>query len=347
MPVLMVPPPVFISESPEIAARLKKEAETFVKEQLQFFPEAQLKETVQQGKFKGTQVFQWPNNYNGILQTSFLLPTGKVQEKDFVRISSLIRAEDCVHMGSVWKVTSPLAGLSLSSSQVSLSEIAKRNFRPVSPLRFNTHITGIFGTRGMLIFDAHLAEGFSARGYPVDTSESRLACAWSLQKDSATQPVPNSNSKYPARAHRILNTQISFSPVNLQVNGGIVMTGGVFGEKNSFVETFKNSSFAPQETFEKVFPAIQKTIHDMKQESFKITKREGRWAYLERGKAYGLTIGSHLVGPAGSELHVIQYAPGALKDEPDVAVALIRKESEAAPLKPGDALTFDLQKFPK
>ncbi len=112
------------------------------------------------------------------------------------------------------------------------------------------------------------------------------------------------------------------------------------------VEKNFQGAFNPIDIANNIVKKIIPTLHDLTQQEFKIVRRFGSWVYLNRGRAYGLTIGTRLVGENNSKLHIIRYAP-YLEGEIDSAVAFIRHENKDIPLQVGDVLKIDQTVYPR
>lgn len=343
---LVALPPVVLSDNVETKAQLSKTAQKYLLEKLQTLgvKEQQFEET--RGSFLGTRVFAWDNNFSAHLQVTFVTQIGSDTKREFLRIVSLVRREDCIHLGSTWETIEPLpkqAPQSLKSKIVALKEVTSRKFGPSSTLRLDSEFLGAAGSSFAAVFDASVSERLAAEGVAVNTWNTQLACKW--------QPLGiklvESKFDYPARPHRILRTKLILNGENWpQFVGNSTFHNGVFGEaaKVAF-KIEKPQMFEPNILADNLLPIAKQMTHNLTQENFRVLKREGRWVYLDRGRAYGLEIGAHLVGPSGSELHVIQYAKSA-DENPDLAVAFVRKESAESPVKAGDSIQFDLRSFP-
>jgi hypothetical protein len=156
---------------------------------------------------------------------------------------------------------------------------------------------------------------------------------------------------FPRRAHRVVRAELTFSGPGDAWPGAVAnvfTTDGVFGSRKETLvgadPEGKTSPFAPVSLAQAAARALAPSVHDVRQTSFAVVRRRGRWLYLNRGRAYGLEIGTHLIGPGGAKLHIIQFAPD--DKGVDVGIALVREEALASPLKEGDVLTFDGTEFP-
>lgn len=346
--VLVALPPYVVSENIEATNLLAASSEAYRKKQLEELGAQTLLRKEDKGAFRGTLLYSWKENFSAILQTTYIVSAGKVQSKEFARVSSLIRREDCIHLGSKIEIEgdaptgTPRSALSKNNN---LRSVIGRTFETVSPIRLDTELTGTLATRFAPIYDALMSEDLSAQSLPVNAWTARLACKWA-PKSIDLGPLKND---YPARAHRVLITRLTLSGKETdwpKAVGHAFFHNGIFGEPSKPVFEWKKETPLNPSEFTSIIVTESKNIaHNMKQESFRVLKRDGRWVYLDRGRAYGLQIGMHLLGPNGSELHVIQFNK-TTDENPDVAIAFVRKESSSNPVKSGDSVTFDLRPFP-
>jgi|GEM_PF-4865102 len=272
-----------------------------------------------------------------------------------------------------------------AATGATLADALKRKAQEKNTVRWETRVDGPWASRLSLMLEAIGGERLAAQGAPVNASLSRLACKWiptdeqiarekngkdtiaasdkpAAAAGSAT-PLPYvtpfksgavENSSYPMRTHRLVQTTIkdasaptgrSATPAWPRVTYESSWGGGVFGEHREVLAAqSKSSPFLPVTLADAIARKVPSALHDVRAQSFRVVKRQGRWIFLDRGRAYGLEIGTHLQGPGNSKLHVIQFAPD--EKEPDVAVALVRDEDKASPLKPGDTVEFDPTQFP-
>lgn len=352
MTFLIVTPPQVITENQTQAASIQKENAGYVKKQLADLGISDGPiQTIVTGGFRGTQIFKWAKPYVGILQTTFLTPTGKTQTQLFLRMSTLVRRDDCLQLGATWDFTQNVPTkkpASVTPAQVSLAQISERTPRDLSPVKLETRGTGDAVSRVQVLFEGVVIESLAAQGQPIVSATNQLACKWT----TVDVKLPPIKKEYPARAHRLLISQLQ---ANQPTEGSWPMLNkavihyhsGIFGDKSVLVaEVSKPVLFDPNQFVGAIRDVTGSVTHNIKEESFTVIKRKGRWVYLDRGRAYGLEIGMHLQGRDESKLHVIQFT-GTEEKNPDVAVAYIRQENKATPLKAGDTITFDLTKFPK
>lgn len=344
--VLVVLPPEFVSDNPEISIILKKEALAFQTELSTELQPGKFKQKITKGAYKGAQIYEWGNDFTAIAHSSFIVPPGVPQKKEIMRIASLIRLQDCVHLGSRWTIVSPLKEVAIENKNGSLKDFSQRSLKQSNTIRFDTKFTGIWGERGRTIFDAVFSETAASEGIPVNSSISRQACKW-ISKDVEFGKYVE---EYPARAHRVVVTQILEEKKKQNKTDWPAVTmrtqsnSGIFGEKNIDLANQKEPKpFAPSPYIKELVLKITESLHLMTEEKFKVIKREGKWAYLNRGRAYGLKIGMHLISDKGATLHIIQFSN--LKDEHDVAVALVRSEAKGE-VKEGDLLSLDPTTYP-
>lgn len=347
MPAALVAlPPRIITDTAEVAPQLKAAASDYLKKQLQSLQLSTPTQTIKNGGFRGTEIYSWNFDYEGILQTVFIVDGGKVQTKEFVKLTVLVRRDDCMHLGSSWEFSgTALRGNPEVSRPTNIADIARRTPSQVSTVRLDSSFIGPRAERFSTLYDAIVAEEYASKATPVNSFASRLACKWNENGTKLKAPLQT----YPARSHRVLVSRLVLEGAPgtwPQAKGNALLHNGVFGEAARPVFEVKQFElFAPTELLKKIVAVSNAVSHDLRQDTFRILKRKGRWVYLDRGRAYGLEIGAHLTGPDGAALHVIQFT-GSEADSPDVAVAYIRKEDAARPLKQGDALTFDNTVYP-
>lgn len=376
---LTVPPAAFISENPEASLVLNAASQEYVQARVNELVGSQAKPSKEifVGAMRGTRVYTWNKDYSAILYSAFLLPSGLSQKREILRVSSLVRQNECIHLGSHWESPAGMDALTrpegLPVSGPSLSAALARTPRTLSTIRFDSAFSGAMGERARVLFDIYGGEVLASQGLPVNSSVSRLACKWAVEKnvDGSVKVT-----EYPARAHRLVVARFTLEPGDaytvpqdskLSVSakgtskapqaappalfwpklqkGSVTLNSGVFGDKTkTLIEIKEPTAFLPDRLLSTLMPALTLASHDVKQEGFKVIKRLGRWIFLDRGRAYGLEIGTHLVGPKGSTLHVIQFAPG--EGNADAAVALLRTEDQQSPVREGDAIVFDPTVFP-
>jgi hypothetical protein len=345
-----LPPTEHISESAEVR-RLREE-------QVRVFRDAQKKNlqvqkqnfsTLAKGGFRGTEIAEWGGKFNAIVYTAFVYPASKKQSAEWLRLSALVRQADCVLMGASWEWQGELPKgfpAELKKGGVTFAEARERTFEKWNPYRFEPGFSGAFAKRGEYLLGIIAGETIAAAGIPALSGIGRAWC------DAVFSPEfgPSTAALYPARAHRVLKGQWEFRPRDLGLawpegRGAIWISSGTFGErKNTVYEQKDFAVFTPAKMAQEIVKKLIPETHKITEQSFSIIKREGRWVYLNRGRAFGLEIGMHLVA-RGAKLHVIQFAPE--EKEHDVAIALVRNEDAAAPLKAGDTVTMDLTQFPK
>ena len=375
--VLLALPVEIVGDNPEAQVFLKSELLSYRASQLSSLNLADPTEKLDKGGMRGAEKYSWPGTDSLLLHTAFLLPAGTIQNKEVIRVTTLVRQKDCIHLGSRWEIRGTNfvpSTLNLAEGSALLLEIAKRTFKETNTLKLDTQVAGPFGSRARFLLDAMAAEQLGAQGFPVNTSISRIAC----QTAAAAPNVPGSSValapiQYPARSHRTLVVRLSIDARDPkknadwpQIKGTGAIFSGIFGDKSTDLFSVPNfENFNPPKLIADMRKAVPVVSHDLRTASFKVLKRKGRWIFLDRGRAFGLEIGMHLQGPGKSEMHIIHFAPGASSQDvepggqsnvqpkiqpdvqPDVAVALLRKEDSAAPLKPGDLISIDSTTFPK
>jgi hypothetical protein len=347
---LAVPPTEHVSENAEVRLLREKDAMAF-RAQLRKLLGGSDKTSVEikKGAFRGTDIFSWEASYNGILLTTFIYSNRPGKNGEWLRLASLVRQSDCVLMGSSWAWRGePPKGVPVDMKQggAPLQDAKSRVFEAQNSYRYETAFTGHFSSRGKVLLETVGGERMAAAGVPTVSSLGRNWCDATLSPELKR----NENVEFPARAHRVLvgrweeeKTKVALDwPA---VKGAFAVDAGTFGVRKTVAwEQTKFEPFAPVKVADGVVARLKPITHKVTDAQFKIIKREGRWVYLDRGRAYGLDIGTHLVA-RGATMHVIQYAPDA--PDFDVAIAMIRTEDSSAPLRDGDTVSFDLTKFPK
>ncbi|MES2613978.1 MAG: hypothetical protein V4591_01030 [Bdellovibrionota bacterium] len=329
MAFLILPPVQFIADSQEIPKQIVQKAQAYQKNFLKDLNITTTASTVTQGAYKGAQIFNWDQKYNGILMTSILFQKGQNFNKEWMRTATLLRQEDCIHMGSLW-----------SFDNKKISSFTSRVFNTISPVRMNLQAQ-FSDKRYSEIFNLELLEEFSKKNVPTISDIGRLYC----KAESFNTQKNEQKTEYPAKPHRIVNINVTEN--SQKIDYSMQMASGVFGQKSKDINEKKTQEkFDPQKIsknfVEKIFP----TLDDVSQEEFKITKRVGSWVYLNKGRAYGLSIGMRLVGAHSSKLHIIRYVPNP-EGELDGSIAFIRHEDKEAPLVVGDILKLDNRIYPK
>ena len=375
MPALLVVPPTeFVTENIELRRPWEAEARAWRETQKQALGLTLPAEaTLASGAFRGTEFFAKDDNESQILFTAFLFPPGAKGRSPFLRLAALLRQSDCVCRGATWDTNgATLPGLPTSLAQpvAGLDKAAKRTLDFQNTYRFDMQFSGPFSRHAQMVLDLVSAERFAAGGLPVVSSLGRLLCDAALtppQKEklqggnsSSPETSPQEiklgpglrENGYPARAHRIVvgrfsqaTTPQATASVHWPVMTGQISTvSGLFGDKKTTVVKVSGpKEFDPVSTANAAFDILAPQTHRLGDKGFRITRRQGRWVYLDRGRAYGLEIGQHLVSGA-AKLHVIQYAPWT--EGFDVAIAMVRQEPTDKPLKMGDTVTFDPSQFP-
>jgi hypothetical protein len=347
---LALPPTEHISESAEVRFVRAKEAQEFRNTQKKMLGvSAKALVTLSSGAFRGTEVVPWDEKYNGIVYTAFVYPKDKNQSVEWLRLVALIRQTDCVLMGATWE----WPGMALKDAPESLKgggekilQAKNRTFDLANTYRFEPLFSGPFASRGIRLLEIMGGEALAGARIPAVSSLGRGWCDAEFTPDFKRTQV----ATYPARAHRILTGQWQENTDGKkrswpQARGSFWLSSGTFGERKETVfEQKEFQNFSPATISNELVKKLSGLTHKLTDTEFTIIKRDGRWVYLDRGRAFGLEIGTHLVA-RGAKLHVIQYAPE--EKEFDVAIALVRNENVAEPLKVGDKVSFDLTKYPK
>lgn len=364
MAFLILLPPLLHAENPELPRAFQAQAEKlFVGERAALGAGAPVAWPKTLKAPVGARLYEWKGDFDAVLAGTWWFDRGEAA-KPFLSATTLIRRADCVVLGQRVVRTETSAPVSFPEGTlippVALSEIAARKLKNSTTFRFQTRFRGDHEDRFAHLAEVVGSEVLAARGLPVNASFLREACA---QSESG-------ENKYPSRTHRLLRLEIereesakatqqqqaaargkaskggvkSLSTDWPTVRGRLVILSGVFGQATNAEDWSIPAPFAPRSLIEAALPRIDASSHDLSQLSFRVTKREGRWIYLDRGRAYGLEIGMHLLGPRNSKLHVIHFAPG--ESGADVAVALLRREGDGGKVAPGDTIGIDQTQYP-
>jgi hypothetical protein len=347
---LAVPPTDHVSENAEVRILRESDAKKFREQQRKVIGgSAKVTAAIQKGAFRGTEVFEWDGTYNALLLTSFLYPTNSKTKAEWLRLVALIRQSDCVLMGASWEWRGEApkgVPVEVTRGGEPLAKSKARLFEMQNSYRFQTSFVGRFGTRGSLLLELVGGEQMAAAGLPTVSSLGRNWC------DATLTPEMKRVEKveFPARAHRVLvgtweEAKAKSDGIWPSAKGNFAVDAGTFGERKMLAwEQAKFEVFSPKKVADGIVAKLKPVTHKVTEAQFKVIKRQGRWVYLDRGRAYGLEIGTHLVA-RGATLHVLQYDPESQAF--DVAIAMIRTEDAGAPLRAGDVVSFDLTKYPK
>lgn len=345
MAFFLLPPPQFIADNQEIPKQVILQAQNYQKNLLAELNITSKVSQVREGAYAGSQIFNWDQKYNAILITSFIFQKGKSFKKEWMRTATLVKQENCTYLGSVWSFNDKkIIPFPIENSNVSLSSIASRTFKPVSPVKLDLQ-THFSDARFENVFNLIFQEELAKKNVPVISDLARYFCKTEkLNNEKFTQ-----NLEYSARPHRVI--EIIMQETGKKGNSYLVsyeyrMNSSVFGEKDKKnIEKKEQEIFNPVQISDNIAQKVVPALHDLSQSEFKIIKRVGSWVYINRGRAYGLLIGMRLTG-AGAGLHIIRYAP-ELTEEPDASIAFIRYENKQSPLAPGDILKIDQTVYPK
>ena len=353
MAFLYVPPTQYIIENKELIPRFEIEAQKYRAELLNSLNVVGKEVvTIKSTGFINTKIYSWSKEYNGILATQFIFPMEKNPKNYFLKMSTLVRQEDCVHLGSVWTKNNFFipSNIQIENSTVTMADISNRNFDRKSSVRVDSEFNTDFSERGQLIFNGILSETFANKKIPTITTMSRIYCKFNLATIKEI-PIPFQSENYPAKPHQIVTLRFLSNDSKSKINSIKIswpkfkiqseINSGTFGEKNkNLLITETPEIFQPNLISEKIMQQVIPGLADLNEEKFTVLKRYGQWVWLNRGQAYGLTIGTRLKGPGNSQLHIIQYAPEVLK-EIDASIAFIRKEKDDQKVKVGDSVTLD------
>jgi hypothetical protein len=347
---LILPPTFMITENPEIPIEVKTRALAYQENLLNQLgvTKAQEQNLITKGGYRGTRIFNWNKSYDAYLPTYFLFPVGIPQKKEYMQTASLVRYKDCLQLGSVWNITDKETAYPLPNSNAQIFQIADRSFPETSPIKINIIDDFRAEERTSNILNIFLGEKFSEKGILNITNLSRIVCKGNFL-ENLKSPV---EVEYPGKAHRLINIKMKSELSQKKINWPIISYGaqinsGVFAEKNKdLLNETTPQLFRPDLIAENIVAKVINEIHDLKLEEFKVIRRYRGWVYLNRGRAFQLAIGTRLIGPENSRLHIIRFSP-EVNGEIDSSIAFIRYEDEKRPIIVGDILKIDPTLFPK
>lgn len=380
MPVLLMPPPQVIPFDPEKAVFHQKRMDEFRSEIAKLW-NATTQEETKFGAFRRARSYAWSESFDGLAQTYFLYPAfAKTNENELAKIAVLFRKDNCQLLGSsviwgtTWASSLPTELPQLELSQLK-SAVTRKTPTGKSPIRLSLDAVGYWNFPLAWLTEAYVSERLAAEGLVVQSDLAGLACyretrsksdASTLQKDPLSQSQtsdkkptddsPNTASVLPQwkRGHRQVKIKIQgYAPRNPQkwpqISGLINYLSLPLNLSRKVITLAKEKEeipFHPDKIATQVRDEVRKSVHDvLNEKNIKVSRREGRFVFVERGLAYGLKIGMHLTGPDGAALHVIQFDRSSQFD--DAAVLLIRKESPNNPIVEGSPLRVDSTSFPK
>ena len=345
MAYFILPPPQIMADSQEVPQSVLLQAKQYQKQLMSQLNISSSVFKVTKGAFVGTEIFNWNEKINGILMTSFVYEKGKGFQKEILKTATLLKQENCQHLGSLWNYTDKnKIPFTINQSLKNISDFPKRVFSNVSPVKINFQLQlqqKRFENFAQLIF----VEGFSQKNIPLVSSGGRLYCKAEFDLSMKTQQI----TETPAKPHRLIElalNEMKKTKGPSKVTTRVEFHSGVFGQmKESLSEKNENSEFDLEKIslnlVEKTLPNLDK----LNETEFKIVRRFGSWVYLNRGRAFGLKIGMRLKGPNKASLHIIRYAP-KLEGELDSSIAFIRHESQESPLKLEDVVKLDPKIYP-
>ena len=338
MAILLVPPTRISTENPEWPKLMAKEAQAFRAERLQSLGGASLPE----GGPLEVQSVPWSGAQDAILYTTLVLAPKTPKPTVWGRWAVLVRAQDCLHMGAWWQWEKTLPGIPQGGKEAE-GGVLRTEARGLAPegqgtTGWQVEIRGKGAARFQDWMEVALADSLLEQKKIVIHNSSRFFCSWS----GVPPPKPLAKTlSYPARPHGVFHLRFhSTAPLDRWPlgQGTVGFSGGVFGEGR----TPEPKSIAPNTTLA-LGPVLGLSVKLVEAVSaplggtLQVIKRQGRWIYLNRGRAWGLTIGQWLVTPGGAKMHVVQFAPG--ETTPDVAIAYLRSEKD--PVKAGDTVQMD------
>lgn len=358
MPFLIAPQPLMITDSYELKTSFTKEAHKYRDEVIKEFTQVDIssRKSISKGGFQSVDYYSWGASLDAYLITAFVFAKEdrlKTEKKDslgttkkdhYLKVSTLIRQEDCVHLSSSWEKNGDKNFLpEITDNKISVSNGLSVKFDEVSPVKLENFFSTRAQEKDEFIYDLLLSNLFTQKKVPVVSTLGRIICQWKIPE------LKNSNlvkSGYPSRAHRIILSSFQESLETKGVKYRIQMKSGLFDTNDeTFLSQEKFAEFNPQDIANKIVEKSLPTLHKLNENNFKIIARSGSWIYLNRGRAFGLSIGTRLQGPDGAKLHIIKYAPN-YKGELDVSIAFLRHEKKETPLKLGDSIEIDKSKYP-
>ena len=366
MPVLMVPPTLSIPFNAEKLVEHRPAMDEF-RTELAALWNGTLTEEIKAGAFRRTQIYSWQLPFDGLLQTYFIYPKAESSKgKELARIAALFKRDSCQLLGSVvvWGADylQYIPKTEKSDTLTRLKESAQRgSSASKSPIRLSSDGRSYWGTSIAWITESFLAEQLASKDLIVHSDLSGLACLRARTLSDSANENTNSSSELPSklsagtpilrRGHRQVrlvlegsktsegkpwpSVKVRYSYIPLPLNIQLAESRG--GE-------LPLSEFSPQKIVQSVDQNLESLLHDLKAASIPVVGRDGRFVTVERGLAFGLRIGMHLVGPQGEKLHVIRFDKS--RGLADAAILLIRSEQKDAPLKIGDPLKIDESVYP-
>lgn len=338
MPILLLPPPQFIADNGEIPKLVRLKAQNFQQQLLQELGINGASLPKKLGDFPGTQSYSWGEKFDGLLWVSFLFEKGQGYGKLWASTATLVRKNDCLHLGSRWSYESKsVQPFAPENSSLKLLDFSRRIFSSLSPVKVDLFSFDQDKAKTFL-YNLVISEEFSEKKVALINNFGNIFC----------RPQTSSVAMKP---HRLLEIKLSSSSLKKEdknkVDYSVQMNSAVFGQKaKDVIVDAKKTEFQAKPMAESLVQKVLPTLDDISLNEFKIVRRFGSWVYLNRGRAAGLFIGTRLVGPNNSKLHIIRYAP-YYEGQMDVSIAFIRHESPDAPLLEGGLLKLDPQIYPK
>ncbi len=337
MAILVVPPVQYLADSQEVPPAIKRLGQAYLAQALSALKISNVQETISQGGFKGTQVYPWTHDFDGLLSLSLVFEKGSGFRNQWLYVAKLIDKKSCATLGAAWSLVNikPLP-FSLSSSELTINEIAQRSINSFGkPLEFKS--IGYFQNKQYeFIFKAVLLESFAARNIAIKSEEYRLWCQGTY---GSVLDEFSSNTKPDKTLGLKINTQQENDRKKEMLNYQAYLYSSIFGNSVPLSNYPDIVLFEPEKVVSKIVDQAFPKVSDLKKQKFKVIGREGMFVYLDKGRASGATIGLRLIGPSGTKLHIVKYAPG-LNNELDASVAFIRKDTTDS-IKVGDFLSID------
>lgn len=371
MPVLLVPPTQVVPYDAERIVRHRKAMDEFRAGVANLW-NASPGEEIKYGAFRRARNYSWSESYDALLQTYFVFPSpSKANDTELARVAVLFRKDTCQMLGSrvIWGAnwSSSLPAGVTSADLNSFKSVSSRSFdQRKSPIRLSLETSGYWAPALAWISEAFIGEQMASESMIVHSDLSGLACFRENQqktpnsaagkdqkeeKKDAKDTASNLSDAALKRGHRQLKLRLAGipqkSPIKWpNVSGQMTVFSLPFNSKRKSVEVSKEKQVAynPITLAGLAREQIQEHLHELKDKTIKVSKREGKFVTVERGIAYGLKIGMHLTGPQGATLHVIRFDSSTQFD--DAAILLIRKESSDKPLAAGAVLEIDPKQYP-
>ncbi|MBM3381048.1 MAG: hypothetical protein FJY29_01230 [Betaproteobacteria bacterium] len=353
MPVLFVPPTQVIPFDAERLVEQRKAMDEFRAQAVALW-QTKPQDEIKTGGFRRSRSYEWSEPFDAILQTFYIYPTGLAQRTgEVAQVAALFKKDSCQLLGSavVWG-TEWVKALPSGEAQNELNRLKQASARKFenakSPIRLSTAGYGYWDTTLAWISEAYVGEKLAGEGLIVHSDLVGVVCA---KESKGALPGATASEPLLKRGHRqvriVLRGTKPKQPERWpMVEGKVSVLALPLNTSISALKPveLKQEPFAPKNLAAGVLTQVQPALHVLNEKEIKVTQRQGRFATVERGLAYGLRIGMHLLGPDGAKLHVIRF--DNRNGSADAAILLIRKESKEKPLAEGAILQVDSTQYP-